>query len=152
VVGEDHQDARNGVDKGRQDARPGDGDHPGGRPAPLFPPRVVARAQQTRLHLSLARSGQRLQEWAQNPWRRVSLLLIVLLSAFVCGNAVTTITGALDLLDPVGALVCVVLVELAIRLRRPLLVEGGDPLILQLLDMARIGLLYGLLMEGFKLL
>ncbi|MGB7563648.1 MAG: DUF565 domain-containing protein [Prochlorococcaceae cyanobacterium] len=104
------------------------------------------------MHLSLARSGRRLQEWAQNPWRRVSLLLIVLLSAFVCGNAVTTITGALDLLDPVGALVCVVFVELAIRLRRPLLVEGGDLLILQLLDMARIGLLYGLLMEGFKLL
>ncbi|MCP9916526.1 DUF565 domain-containing protein [Cyanobium sp. ATX-6F1] len=112
----------------------------------------MVRAQQTRLHLSLARSGQRLQRWAQNPWRRASLLLIVLLSAFACGNAVATITGALALLDPVAALVSVVLVESAIRLRRPLLQAGGDPLTLQLLDMARIGLLYGLLLEGFKLL
>lgn len=110
------------------------------------------RAQQTRFQLSLVRSGQRLQAWAQNPWRRASLLLIVLLTTFACGNAVATVTAVMELLDPVAALVCVVLVELAIRLRRPLLLAGGDPLGLQLLDMARIGLLYGLLLEGFKLL
>ncbi|MCP9849677.1 DUF565 domain-containing protein [Cyanobium sp. Morenito 9A2] len=112
----------------------------------------MVRAQQTRLHLRLERSGARLQAWATNPWRRGSLLLIVLLSAFACGNAITSITGALSLLDPVAALVCVAFVELAIRLRRPLLLVGGDPLGLQLLDMARIGLLYGLLLDGFKLL
>jgi hypothetical protein len=108
--------------------------------------------QQTRLHRSLALWAQRLQQWALNPWRRTSLQLIVMLSGFAFGNGIVSITGALSLLDPVAALVAVTLIELAIRLRRSLLLAGGDPLGLQLLDMARIGLLYGLLMEGFKLL
>lgn len=112
----------------------------------------MVRLQQTRLHRGLVRSGERLQEWARNPWRRASLLLIVLLASFSFGNAIGAITGALALLDPVAALVCVALIELAIRVRRPLLLSGGDPLAHQLLDMARIGFLYGLLLDGFKLL
>jgi hypothetical protein len=43
-------------------------------------------------------------------------------------------------------------IELAIRARGPLLRRSGDGLVLQLIDMARIGLLYGLLLDGFKLL
>jgi hypothetical protein len=42
--------------------------------------------------------------------------------------------------------------EVAIRLRGGLLRQRRDPLVLQLIDMARIGLLYGLLLDGFKLL
>ena len=90
--------------------------------------------------------------WARNPWRRLSLLLIVLLASFFFGNAVGTITGARSFLDPLAALLCVALIELAIRLRRPLKRRSGDPLGLQLLDMTRIGFSYGLLLEGFKLL
>jgi hypothetical protein len=112
----------------------------------------VVRLQQTRLQQGLVRSVDRLQQWAQNPWRRSSLLLIVLLTGFAIGNGIGTITGALSLMDPVVALISVALIELAVRLRRPLLLAGGEPLGLQLLDMARIGFLYGLLLEGFKLL
>jgi len=90
--------------------------------------------------------------WAQNPWRRLSLQLIVLLISFSIGGVVGSITGALSKLDPVGALICVAMIELAIRLRGPLLRRRGDNLGLQLLDMARIGLLYGLLLDGFKLI
>jgi hypothetical protein len=46
----------------------------------------------------------------------------------------------------------VVLIEIAIRARKPLLRLPGDRLGLQLLDMTRIGFCYGLLLEGFKLL
>jgi Protein of unknown function (DUF565) len=95
---------------------------------------------------------RRLERWASNPWRRLSLLLIVLLASFVLGNAVGTITGAKSFLDPVAALLCVLAIELGIRLRRPLLQRGGDRLGLQLLDMTRLGFCYGLLLEGFKLL
>ena len=42
--------------------------------------------------------------------------------------------------------------ELAIRARGPLIRRGGDALVLKLLDMTRIGLIYGLLLDGFKLL
>ncbi|MFM8936563.1 MAG: DUF565 domain-containing protein [Vulcanococcus sp.] len=93
----------------------------------------------------------RLERWARNPWRRLSLLLIVLLTSFVVGNAVGTVTGAKSYLDPLAALLCVAAIELAIRLRRPVLQRGGDRLGLQLLDLTRLGFCYGLLLEGFKL-
>ena len=76
----------------------------------------------------------------------------MLLASFFIGNAVATITGARSLLDPLAAVLCVLAIELAIRLRRPLLRQGSDRLGLQLLDMTRIGFSYGLLLEGFKLL
>ncbi len=93
-----------------------------------------------------------LTSWAGNPWRRLSLQLIVLLMAFSIGGAVGSITGALAKFDPIGALVCVAAMELAIRLRGQLRRQPGDKLGLQLLDMARIGLLYGLMLDGFKLM
>jgi len=108
--------------------------------------------QATRFQRQVAELGPSLERWAANPWRRLSLLLIVLLISFGIGGAVGSITGALAQLDPLGALICVVLMELAVRARGPLLRRGGDGLGLQLLDMARLGLLYGLLLDGFKLL
>jgi hypothetical protein len=112
-----------------------------------FPP-----PQQTRLQRSLGGAWPRLEQWASNPWRRLSLLLIVLLGAFVLGNAIGTLTGARAFLDPVAALLCVVLIEIAIRLRGPLRRRPGDRLGLELVDMTRMGFSYGLLLEGFKLL
>lgn len=119
---------------------------PSGRFAPLPP-----RFQQTRFQQRITQSGNLLEAWAQNPWRRLSLLLIVLLGGFVIGGSVGSITGALALFDPLGALVCVLAIEVAARLRRRLLAQPLK-LRLQVLDMARMGLLYGLLLDGFKLL
>ena len=51
-----------------------------------------------------------------------------------------------------AAVLCVAAIELAIRMRRPLLKRTGDRLGLQLVDMTRFGFSYGLLLEGFKLL
>ena len=112
-----------------------------------FPP-----PQRTRLQRSLGGAWPQLEQWASNPWRRLSLLLIVLLGAFMLGNAIGTLTGARAFLDPVAALLCVVLIELAIRLRAPLRRRPGDRLGLELVDMTRMGFSYGLLLEGFKLL
>ncbi len=108
--------------------------------------------QQTRFQRELVGLSSSLTSWADNPWRRLSLQLIVLLMAFSIGGAVGSITGALAKFDPIGALVCVAAMELAIRLRGQLRLQPGDKLGLQLLDMARIGLLYGLLLDGFKLM
>jgi hypothetical protein len=110
------------------------------------------RYQQTRFQQRVAQVLNELETWASNPWRRLSLQWIVLLVSFSIGGAIGTISGAFAKLDPVGALICVGAIELAIRARGPLLRRQGDRLILQLLDMARIGLLYGLLLDGFKLL
>ena len=73
----------------------------------------MANLQQTRFQQAVVGAGSRLQSWAQNPWRRLSLQLIVLLSWFSIGGAVASIIGQLSQLDPVGALVCVVAMELA---------------------------------------
>jgi hypothetical protein len=118
------------------------------RPATLF----ALIYQQTRFQRQVAEVWPSLERWAANPWRRLSLLLIVLLISFSIGGAVGSITGALAKLDPLGALICVVLIELAVRARGPLYRRGGDQLGLQLLDMTRVGLMYGLLFDGFKLL
>lgn len=117
------------------------------------PPRQPqGRLQQTRFQRQLVAAGDGLIQWAANPWRRWSLLLIVLLISFSIGGAVASIGGQIGQSDPVGALLCVVVIELAVRARTPLRRRGGDRLPLQLLDAARIGLLYGLLLDGFKLL
>jgi hypothetical protein len=108
--------------------------------------------QQTRFQRRIAEATSALESWAINPWRRLSLLLIVLLAALLVGGSLASISGALAYFDPVSALVAVLLIELAIRLRSSLGASRRDRLVLQLLDMARVGLFYGLLLDGFKLL
>lgn len=107
--------------------------------------------QNTRLRRRGALAFQQLTVWATNPWRRSSLLLIVLMAGFVSGTSLGALAGAVDAFDPLAALVCVLVFEMAIRLRRPLRRRvGSERLALDLLDMARMGVTYGLLLEGFK--
>ena len=132
---------------------PGDGDH---RlvSLPLFGEfvTVTARLQTTRLQRTIGEAANRLDLWATNPWRRASLLLIALTGSFMIGNGVAAVSGALNLMDPVAAMLSVGLIEVMVRMRRHWANDRGRHLGRQLLDMARIGLLYGLLLEGFKLL
>jgi len=113
---------------------------------------MARKLQYTRLHRSIGLALDRLEFWARNPWRRSSLLLIVLLSAFLVGSSVGMINGVLALMDPVGALIIVFLWEIMVRLRSNWPVGKRASITRQSLDIARIGLLYGLLLEGFKLL
>ncbi|QEY32242.1 DUF565 domain-containing protein [Synechococcus sp. RSCCF101] len=111
----------------------------------------MTNAQRTRIERSLGEAPLRFAAWSVNPWRRHSLQLVVLLSGFGVGTTLGTVGGALSVMDPVGAFVVVALLEVGVRLR-PGLRREGRRLPLQLLDMARVGVLYGLLLEGFKLL
>ena len=51
------------------------------------------RLQATRLQRSLGDGWERLNRWSTNPWRKASLLLIVMLSSFVVGSSVGAIAG-----------------------------------------------------------
>jgi hypothetical protein len=108
--------------------------------------------QNTRFQTSIAEAGYRLRDWSLNPWRKLSLLVLTCLLSFLIGVGLGSITGALDLLDLVAALICVLVLELSVRARSVLRQGQEGRLPLHLVDMARMGLLYGLLLEGFKLL
>ena len=113
---------------------------------------MTARLQSTRLQRSVGDASSRLDLWATNPWRRASLLLIALTGSFMIGNGIASISGSLGLMDPVAAMLSVGLMEVMVRVRRHWARDKRSHLGRQLLDMTRIGLLYGLLLEGFKLL
>ncbi len=111
---------------------------------------AVQRLQSTRLQTNVGAALQRLDRWASNPWRRLSLLALAGLIGFLIGSAITSVAGVLGQMDPVAALVVVLGTELTIRRRRSS--EPSLKLPQQLLDLGRIGFLYGLFLEGFKLI
>ncbi len=111
---------------------------------------AVRRLQSTRLQTNVGVALQRLDQWARNPWRRLSLLALVGLIGILIGSAITSVAGVLGQMDPVAALVVVLGTELTIRSRRS--TEPSLKLPQQLLDLGRIGFLYGLFLEGFKLI
>lgn len=113
---------------------------------------MTARLQSTHLQRSVGDALTRLDLWATNPWRRASLLLIALTGSFMIGNGIASISGSLGLMDPVAAMLSVGLMEVMVRVRRHWARDKRSHLGRQLLDMTRMGLLYGLLLEGFKLL
>ena len=104
--------------------------------------------QSTRLQRSFGGLVQQLETWAANPWRRLSVLSIAALFGFLVGSAITSVAGVLGQMDPVGALIVVLGTETTVRLRR----AGSPTLVEQVLNVSRIGLLYGLFLEAFKLL
>ena len=62
------------------------------------------------------------------------------------------INGTLALMDPIGAFFTVLFIEVLVRIRRNFDSSKKSIILLSIIDMARMGLLYGLFMEGFKLL
>jgi len=113
---------------------------------------MANKFQSTFFYRSFDQALERLASWSINPWRRYSLLLIILLTGFMIGSSIGTINGVLALMDPIGAFLTVVFMEILIRLRRNLVFSKKNPTVFNLMDSFRIGLLYGLLLEGFKLL
>lgn len=110
------------------------------------------KIQSTNLHKNFGMILDNLVSWSLNPWRRISLYLIIFLGGFFLGTSLGMINGTLSLMDPVGAFITVFFIEILVRLRRNLDSSKSSLIILNLIDMLRLGLLYGLFMEGFKLL
>tara|TARA_B100000131_G_C18082911_1_gene598923 strand:+ start:459 stop:800 length:342 start_codon:yes stop_codon:yes gene_type:complete len=108
--------------------------------------------QSTGLNQNFANVLIRLELWVENPWRRYSLLLILFFGGFVIGTSLGMINGVLALMDNIGAFFVVALIEIMIRLRSKISFNKKYHFLLQVIDSTRIGLIYGLFMEGFKLL
>ncbi|MEH2467193.1 DUF565 domain-containing protein [Nostoc sp.] len=107
--------------------------------------------QNTRLNNLLDAIVTRLGQWFLNPWRRLSLLIISFLFGFFLGNAVSTTAGQEGVLDIVVAAFLVLLTEITSRIfysrsfleKRSLLVDS--------LNLLKVGFTYSLFLEAFKL-
>ncbi|MEH2252025.1 DUF565 domain-containing protein [Nostoc sp.] len=107
--------------------------------------------QNTRLNNLFNAIARRLGQWFLNPWRRLSLLIISFLFGFFLGNAVSTTAGQQGVLDIVVAAFLVLLTEITSRIfysrnflsRRSLLVDS--------LNLLKVGFTYSLFLEAFKL-
>ena len=113
---------------------------------------MARKFQSTNLQLNFGIILERLDGWSRNPWRKYSLLLIVVLTGFLVGSSIGMINGVLALMDPIGAFFTVLFLEFLVRIRRTWPKKEPSAISLDLIDSLRIGLLYGLLLEGFKLL
>ena len=113
---------------------------------------MSSRMQQTVVYKSSAKIVERLANWAANPWRRYSLLAIIFLIGFLAGSSLGMINGVLALMDPVGAFIALIFLELLIQARFVFLKSNKPIILVRVFDMFRIGLAYGLFSEGLKLL
>ncbi len=113
---------------------------------------MPTRMQKTALYKLSANMIDRLANWAANPWRRYSLLVIIFLLGFFIGSSLGMINGVLALMDPVGALITLIFLELLIKARFFFLKLNKPIILIRVFDMFRIGIVYGLFSEGLKLL
>ena len=113
---------------------------------------MVFRPQKTKFQLKIVENIQTLSIWANNPWRRYSIALIVLLIGYFLGSSLGMVSAVLELMDPVAAFLSVVLIEILIALRRNFRFDRKKKFLLLLLDSFRLGLFYGFFTESLKLL
>ena len=113
---------------------------------------MVFRPQKTKFQLKIVENIQTLCIWANNPWRRYSIALIVLLIGYFFGSSLGMVSAVVELMDPVAAFLSVVLIEILIALRRNFRFDRKKKFLLILLDSLRLGLFYGFFTESLKLL
>jgi len=113
---------------------------------------MVFRPQNTNFQLKIVENIQTLSIWANNPWRRYSISLIILLIGYFLGSSLGMVSAVLELMDPVAAFLSIVFIEILIVLRRNFRFEKKKKFLLLLLDSLRLGLFYGFFTESLKLL
>lgn len=117
--------------------------------------------QNTRLNTLFDRLEKQFTQWSENPWRRLSLIIISLLFGNFLASAIATTTGQRTELDAIASVVILTIVESISWLtygtnfgRRQVTsnaILGKRPLWIALLNSLKLGLIYGLFTEAFKL-
>ena len=113
---------------------------------------MVSRPQKTNFQIKVVENIQTLSIWANNPWRRYSFSIIILLIGYFLGSSLGMVSAVVELMDPVAAFLSVVFIETLILLRRNVRFERKKKFLLLLLDSLRLGLFYGFFTESLKLL
>ena len=113
--------------------------------------------QRTRLNTLVTITGDRLELLFNNPWRRISLNLIAILSGFFMGSALVTTAGQDAVWDIPAAAFVFTFTELTSkfvygrRQRRQGALPQRRSLYIDVLNLFKVGLIYSLFLEAFKL-
>lgn len=110
--------------------------------------------QRTRLFTLIESVSARFGRWVFNPWRRLSLVVIGLLFGNFLGIAISSIAGQAAELDVVISAILLALVELVSWLvyrRSPNAIRRQNSLFLEVANALKLGLIYSLFVEAFKL-
>jgi Protein of unknown function (DUF565) len=117
--------------------------------------------QNTRINTFIDRLARQFTQWVKNPWRRLSILLISLLFGNFLASVIATSTGQRTDLDVVISVTILTIVEAISWLtygsalgRRKLgdnTFLGQRPIVVAILNSLKLGLIYGLFVEAFKL-
>ena len=110
------------------------------------------RPQKTKFQIFIVDNLKTISNWAVNPWRRYSVVLIMFFIGYFFGSSLGMISAVYNLMDPVGALISVLLIEILINIRRVLFSDKNKRFFLLIIDFLRIGLMYGFFTESLKLL
>ena len=113
---------------------------------------MVFKPQKTKFQKLVIENIDSLSQWAVNPWRRYSLALSVVLTGYFFGSSLGMISAVVELIDPVGAFLSVLLIEILIQFRRRLRFDKRKKILVLLIDSLRLGLFYGFFTESLKLL
>ena len=113
---------------------------------------MVFRPQKTNFQINIVENIQTLSFWANNPWRRYSIALVILLIGYFLGSSLGMVSAVVELMDPVAAFLSVVFIEFLILIRRNFRFERKKKFLVLLLDSLRLGLFYGFFTESLKLL
>ena len=113
---------------------------------------MIVRPQQTRFQILIVDNLKTISNWSANPWRKYSIVLLMFFIGYFFGSSLGMISAVYNLMDPVGALISVLLIEILINIRRVLFSDKNKKFLLLIIDFLRIGLLYGFFTESLKLL
>ncbi len=113
---------------------------------------MIIRPQQTRFQILIVDNLKTISNWSANPWRKYSVVLLMFFIGYFFGSSLGMISAVYNLMDPVGALISVLLIEILINIRRVLFSDKNKRFFLLIIDFLRIGLMYGFFTESLKLL
>ena len=113
---------------------------------------MIVRPQKTKFQILIVDNLKTISNWAVNPWRRYSVVPIIFFIGYFFGSSLGMISAVYNLMDPVGAFISVLIIEILIKIRRALLSDKNKKFFLLIVDFLRIGLLYGFFTESLKLL
>lgn len=106
--------------------------------------------QQTRLNLLVTVLINRLNNFFNNPWRKLSLILIALLGGFVLGPTISSSLGQTSVWDPSVALVYLVLTEtINLIVYRNSNFRQSNSFWMNVLNGLKMGFIYALFLQSF---